>query len=125
MRAPGQKVGDFLAGRPSTAFGEVIPSYKPGVHLTDLAQCLPDFAVEAMREALPAFGRQIAGYDHPDAMMTGVETRTSSPIRITRGQGLPEPQHRAACFRPAKVRAMPAASCRPRSTASRSPSRWR
>ncbi|HLZ78658.1 MAG TPA: NAD(P)/FAD-dependent oxidoreductase [Sphingomonas sp.] len=84
--APGQKIGDFLAGRPSTEFGEVIPSYKPGVHLTDLAQCLPDFAVEALREALPAFGRQIAGYDHPDAMMTGVETRTSSPIRITRGK---------------------------------------
>ena len=84
--APGQKIGDFLAGRPSTAFGEVIPSYKPGVHLTDLALCLPDFVVEGLREALPAFGRQIAGYDHPDAMMTGVETRTSSPIRVTRGK---------------------------------------
>ncbi len=84
--APGQKIGDFLAGRPSTELGEVIPSYRPGVHLTDLAQCLPDFAVEALREALPAFGRQIPGYDHPDAMMTGVETRTSSPIRITRGK---------------------------------------
>lgn len=83
--APGQKVGDFLAGRPSTALGEVSPSYKPGVHLTDLAQCLPEFAVRALREALPVFGRQIARYDHPDAVMTGVETRTSSPIRITRG----------------------------------------
>ncbi|MEJ7926509.1 NAD(P)/FAD-dependent oxidoreductase [Sphingobium sp. AN641] len=83
--APGQRVGDFLAGRPSTAFGEVQPSYKPGVRPTDLASLLPDFAVEAMREALPVFGRQIANYDHPDATMTGVETRTSSPVRITRG----------------------------------------
>lgn len=83
--APGQKVGDFLAGRASQELGEVQPSYKPGVALTDLATCLPPFAVEAIREALPVFGRQIAGYDHPDAMMTGVETRTSSPIRITRG----------------------------------------
>ena len=84
--APGQRLEDFLAGRPSTALGEVVPSYKPGVTLTDLATCLPEFAIEAMREALPAFGRQIAGYDHPDAMLTGVETRTSSPIRITRGK---------------------------------------
>ena len=83
--APGQKVGDFLAGRPSQALGEVVPSYKPGVRLTDLAQCLPGFVVDALREALPVFGRQIAGYDHPDAMLTGVETRTSSPVRITRG----------------------------------------
>jgi len=83
--APGQKVGDFLAGRPSTELGVVAPSYKPGIHLTDLSQCLPDFAIAAMREALPVFGRQIAGYDHPDVLLTGVETRTSSPIRITRG----------------------------------------
>jgi uncharacterized FAD-dependent dehydrogenase len=84
--APGQKVGDFLAGRPSTELGEVTPSYKPGVTMTDLSQCLPEFVIEAFREALPVFGRQIAGYDHPDAVMTGVETRTSSPIRITRGK---------------------------------------
>jgi uncharacterized FAD-dependent dehydrogenase len=84
--APGQKVGDFLAGRPSTELGEVIPSYKPGVTMTDLSKCLPDFVIEAFKEALPVFGRQIAGYDHPDAVMTGVETRTSSPIRITRGK---------------------------------------
>ena len=83
--APGQTVGDFLAGRASTGFGEVVPSYRPGVHPGDLADCLPDYAVTAMREALPVFGRQIPGYDHPDAMMTGVETRTSSPVRITRG----------------------------------------
>ena len=83
--APGQRLGDFVAGRPSVALGEVTPSYKPGVRLTDLASCLPDYAVIAIREALPTFGRQIPGYDHPDAMLTGVETRTSSPIRITRG----------------------------------------
>ncbi len=84
--APAQKVGDFLAGRPSTDLGEVAPSYRPGITMTDLSACLPAFAVEAMREALPVFGRQIAGYDHPDVLLTGVETRTSSPIRITRGQ---------------------------------------
>jgi uncharacterized FAD-dependent dehydrogenase len=63
----------------------VAPSYRPGVTLTDLASCLPDYAVEALREALPVFGRQIPGYDAPDALLTGVETRTSSPVRITRG----------------------------------------
>jgi uncharacterized FAD-dependent dehydrogenase len=82
--APAQLVGDFIAGRASTSLGSVIPSYKPAVTPTDLAQCLPDFVVEAMREALPAFGRQIKGYDMHDAVMTGVETRTSAPIRITR-----------------------------------------
>ena len=85
-KAPGQKLGDFLAGRASTEFGDVIPSYQPGVHLTDLKACLPDFVVDAIREALPAFGRQVPGYDHPDVVMTGVETRTSSPVRITRGR---------------------------------------
>ncbi|MDQ7745040.1 NAD(P)/FAD-dependent oxidoreductase [Hydrogenophaga pseudoflava] len=84
--APGQKVGDFLTGTPSTTFGEVLPSYKPGVKLGDLAPALPAYAIEAMREALPAFGRKIKGYDMPDAMLTGVETRTSSPLRITRGE---------------------------------------
>jgi uncharacterized FAD-dependent dehydrogenase len=83
-RAPAQRVGDFLAGRPSTTLGTVVPSYKPGVTPTDLALCLPDFAVAAIREALPAFGRQIRGFDMEDAVMTGVETRTSSPIRIRR-----------------------------------------
>jgi uncharacterized FAD-dependent dehydrogenase len=84
--APAQKAGDFMAGRPSSDLGEVAPSYKPGVRMTDLSACLPAFAVEAMREALPVFGRQIAGYDHPDVLLTGVETRTSSPVRITRGK---------------------------------------
>ena len=85
-RAPAQRLGDFLAGRPSTSLGSVVPSYRPGVTPTDLAECLPDFAIEAMREALPVFGRQIPGYDHPDVVMTGVETRTSSPVRFTRGE---------------------------------------
>lgn len=84
--APGQLVGDFIAGRPSTALGEVIPSFKPSVTPTDLSLCLPDYAIAAMREALPAFGKQIRGFDLPDAVMTGVETRTSSPISIRRGE---------------------------------------
>jgi uncharacterized protein len=82
--APGQLVGDFLRGIPSTRLGEVEPSYKPGVHLGDLAASLPEYAIEAIREALPVFGRQIRGFDRPDAILTGIETRTSSPIRITR-----------------------------------------
>ena len=83
--APAQLVGDFLAGRPSTRLGSVIPSYQPGVRLTSLASALPDYAIEAIREALPAFERQIRGFAMPDAVLTGVETRTSSPLRITRG----------------------------------------
>ncbi len=85
-QAPGQLVGDFLAGKPSAEFGAVQPSYKPGVKLGDLSQVLPGFAVEAMKQALPVFGRKIRGYDMADAVMTGVETRTSSPLRITRGE---------------------------------------
>jgi uncharacterized FAD-dependent dehydrogenase len=84
--APAQRVGDFLAQQPSHALGAVQPSYKPGVRLTDLAQVLPEYATTAMREALPAFGRKIKGYDMPDALMTAVETRTSSPLRIPRGE---------------------------------------
>jgi uncharacterized FAD-dependent dehydrogenase len=83
--APAQLVGDFLAGRPSTSLGSVIPSYQPGVRLTDLATALPGYAIAAIREALPAFERQIKGFAMPDAVLTGVETRTSSPLRITRG----------------------------------------
>ena len=85
-QAPGQLVGDFLAGRPSTEFGEVQPSYTPGVHLTDLSSALPDYAIAAIREALPAFAKQIKGYDMADAVLTGVETRTSSPVRIKRNK---------------------------------------
>jgi uncharacterized protein len=89
-RAPGQLVGDFIKRQASRTLGEVEPSYKPGVHLTDLAQpgrgSLPDYALDAIREALPAFERQIKGFSRPDAVLTGVETRTSSPLRITRGR---------------------------------------
>ena len=83
--APGQLVGDFLEGKPSTKLGSVTPSYKPGVHLTDLADSLPSYAIEAIREAIPAFEKQIKGFSMKDAILTGVETRTSSPLRITRG----------------------------------------
>jgi uncharacterized protein len=82
--APGQLVGDFLRGVGSTQLGDVIPSYAPGVRLGDLSQALPNYAIEAMREALPAFGKQIRGFDRDDAVLTGVESRTSSPVRITR-----------------------------------------
>jgi hypothetical protein len=83
-QAPAQLVGDFLAGRPSTALGAVQPSYTPGVHLCDLSTALPDYAVAAIREALPAFAKQIKDFDLADAVLTGVESRTSSPVRLTR-----------------------------------------
>ncbi len=83
--APAQLVGDFLKNQPSTALGSVVPSYRPGVTPTDLNLCLPEYATTAMREALQVFGRQIEGYSMDEAVMTGVETRTSSPLRITRG----------------------------------------
>ncbi|HEX6592943.1 MAG TPA: NAD(P)/FAD-dependent oxidoreductase [Moraxellaceae bacterium] len=82
--APGQLVGDFIANRPSSEFGSVQPSYKPGVKLGSLNPSLPAYAIDAIREALPAFDRQIRGYAMQDAVLTGVETRTSSPIRIKR-----------------------------------------
>ena len=83
-QAPGQLVGDFLAGSLSVNLGTVQPSYTPGVHLCDLSTALPDYAIAAIREALPAFAKQVEGFDSPDAVLTGVETRTSSPIRIRR-----------------------------------------
>ena len=82
--APGQLIGDFLANIPSTQFGEVTPSYTPSVHLTNLESALPEFAISAIREAIPAFAKQIKGFDSADGLLTGVETRTSSPIRIKR-----------------------------------------
>ncbi len=84
--APAQKVGDFIAGTPSVALGAVVNSYTPGVRLGDLSGALPRYAIEAIREALPAFGKQIKGFDMADALLTGVETRTSSPVRLTRGE---------------------------------------
>jgi uncharacterized FAD-dependent dehydrogenase len=86
--APGQLVGDFLKGKPSAQLGGVEPSYKPGVTLGDLAPALPAYAIEAIREALPAFARKIRGFDMHDAVLTGVETRTSSPLKIPRGEDL-------------------------------------
>jgi uncharacterized protein len=82
--APAQLIGDFLANVSSTEFGEVVPSYTPGVHLTNLNDALPEFAISAIREAIPVFAKQIRGYDLHDGLLTGVETRTSSPIRIKR-----------------------------------------
>lgn len=84
--APGQLVGDFLAGRPSTDFGEVYPSYKPGVKLGDLEESLPEFAIASLKEAIPAFDKKIHGFAMHDAVLTGIETRTSSPIRIKRNE---------------------------------------
>jgi len=82
--APGQLMGDFVAGRPSGDVGGVIPSFKPGITWTDLATILPEYAVVALREAFPAFDKQVKGYFKHDAVLTGLETRTSSPIRIKR-----------------------------------------
>lgn len=83
--APAQRVADFLAGRPSTELGDVQPSYTPGVKLTDLSTVLPDFAIAAIREAIPEFDKQIRGFAREDGLLTGVETRTSSPLCIKRG----------------------------------------
>ncbi len=82
--APAQLVGDFIRNRASTEFGAVLPSYTPGVTLGSLDAALPRYAIDAIREALPAFDRQIRGFAMDDALLTGVETRTSSPLRITR-----------------------------------------
>ena len=86
--APGQLVGDFVAGRATTGLGDIMPSYKPGVAMGDLSSALPRYAIEAMREAFPAFGQKIKGFDRHDAVLTGVETRTSSPIKMSRGDDL-------------------------------------
>jgi uncharacterized FAD-dependent dehydrogenase len=80
-------VSDLLAGRASSGdFGAVTPSYKPGVHLTDLRECLPDYVIDSIREALPVFGRQVPGYDHPDVIMTGVETAHPRPCGLREGR---------------------------------------
>jgi uncharacterized FAD-dependent dehydrogenase len=84
-QAPGQLVGEFVQGQASSSLGTVLPSYQPGVKLGDLHSSLPDYAIAALREALPAFGKKIKGFDMPDAVLTGVETRTSSPLRLPRG----------------------------------------
>ena len=85
-RAPAQRVGDFLAGRPSTGPGRVKPTYRPGVTWCDLWDCLPPFVAEALAEALPLLGKKLRGYDAPDAVLTAVESRSSSPVRILRDE---------------------------------------
>ena len=84
FRAPAQKVGDFLSRRPSQGAGLVKPTYKPGVRWTDLHECLPPFLTDALEQALPILGRKLRGYDAPDAVLTAVESRSSSPVRIPR-----------------------------------------
>ncbi|MEC8214161.1 MAG: FAD-dependent oxidoreductase [Cyanobacteriota bacterium] len=86
--APAQRLEDFLAQRPSIHLGEIEASYQPGVAPADLAQALPEALIAALREALPVFAKRLPGYDHPDAVLTGVETRTSSPVRIPRDQDM-------------------------------------
>ena len=83
-KAPVQRVEDFLLGRATRTLGSVVPSYKPGVEPDDLAEILPSFVINGIREALPAFNRKLSGFNFADAVMTGVETRTSSPVRIPR-----------------------------------------
>jgi uncharacterized FAD-dependent dehydrogenase len=92
--ASAQLVGDLLADRTSTQLGSVEPSYKPGVHMTHLNQVLPSYALQAMREALPVFGQKIKGFDSADAVLTGAETRTSSPLRIDRDAQMQSPNMR-------------------------------
>ena len=84
--APCQRVEDFLAGRPSTGPGLVRPTYRPGVVYTDLHRCLPPFVCETLALALPVLGRKLKGYDSPDALLTGVETRSSSPVKLVRDE---------------------------------------
>ena len=81
-----QRLGDFLAGRASERLGAVLPTYRPGCRPGDLARCLPEFAVQALRAALPALERKLRGFAHPDALLTGVETRSSSPVRVLRDE---------------------------------------
>ena len=84
--APVQRVEDFLLGRPSKGPGRVIPTYRPGISWTDLSLCLPDFITDSLRAALPILGRKLRGYDNPDAVLTAVESRSSSPVRILRDE---------------------------------------
>jgi uncharacterized FAD-dependent dehydrogenase len=86
-RAPVQLVGDFLAHRASTQLGDIRPSYRPGVTPADLRECLPAFVADSLAAGLPIFGRQLAGFDRADAVLTGVESRSSSPVRLLRGEG--------------------------------------
>jgi uncharacterized FAD-dependent dehydrogenase len=88
LGAPAQTVGDFFAGRATARFGGVAPSYKPYAAGADLRACLPDFVSAAIGEGLRDFGRKLKGFDMPEAVLTGVETRTSAPVRLARGADL-------------------------------------
>ena len=81
--APTQLVGDFLAGVPSSAGGDVVPTYPRGVAWGNVGPCLPDYVAQTLREAIPVLGRKLRGFDATDAVLTGVETRSSSPVRVT------------------------------------------
>lgn len=96
--APAQLVSDFLRGKPSTKEGSVKPSFKPGVNFTDIRKCLPDFAADALKEALPEISKRIPGFAYGDAVLTGVETRSSSPVRIVRNENF---ESNISCFYPA------------------------
>ena len=122
--APGQLVGDFLARRASSTLGAVIPSYTPGVRLGDLGSCLPEFVIAAIREALPVFDRKIRGFARDDAVLTGVETRTSSPIRIRRGDD-GQSINTEGCFRPARAPATRVGFSPRESTGFAPPRPWR
>jgi len=87
-RAPAQRVGDFIAGKPSEGPGKIRPSYRPGVNWTKLDGCLPDYVIEDMKQAISLFDKKLRGFADPDAVLTGVETRSSSPVRIRRGEDL-------------------------------------
>lgn len=91
FRAPAQTVGDFLSGRASAALGGVAPTYRPGVTPADLRRCLPGYVADTLRSALPLFDRKLRGFASPEALLTGVETRSSSPVRILRGEDLQSP----------------------------------
>ena len=93
FRAPAQRVEDFLHKRPSQGPGAILPTYQPGVTWTDLEGCLPDFVSDTLRDALPLMDRKLRGFSVPDGVLTGVETRSSSPVRILRDEGCQSPLH--------------------------------
>ena len=111
--APGQLVGDFIAGRASTALASVTPSYQPGVKLTDLSSVVPDFAIAAIREALPVFDKQIKGFAMADAVLTGVETRPPRRFASPVASMIFKVSTRVACSRRARAQVMRVAFCRP------------
>jgi uncharacterized FAD-dependent dehydrogenase len=119
-RAPVQRAEDFLAGIPSTGVGRVKPTYRPGITPADLSLTLPDYVTNTLRAALPVFGRKLAGFDDPDALLTGIETRSSSPVRIARDRETFE-SRLGGLYPCGEGAATPAASYRPRWTASSAP----